>query len=379
LAGEGGSASGVWTLADVLAGEKANIWPQPVLPRSLYAWGRNNWGQLAQNNLISRSSPVQVGALTDWAQVSESGIRVSAIKTNGTLWGWGAGGATGDGTAYNRSSPVQVGALTNWFQVSVGESGNAAAIKTDGTLWAWGENTWGQLGQNDRSVRRSPVQVGALTNWYLVSFGTDFWISVKTDGTLWACGINSTEGRLGTGDGISRSSPVQVGALTNWSKVFCGYRHTISVKTDGTLWAWGQNFGVLGNNSIANSTVPIQVGLLTNWSQPAAGGQTRSAATKTDGTLWAWGNAPVGDNTTINRSSPVQIGALTNWAQVALSGYFSASVKTDGTLWAWANNSHGQLGQNDLISRSSPVQVGSLTNWNQVSAGQYSAIAITKG
>ena len=166
LAGEGGSASGVWTLADVLTYEKVDGWPKPVLPRELYAWGVNTNGQLGQNDVIYRSSPVQVGELTNWYQVSAGQQSSVAVKTDGTLWAWGRNntGQLGDGTTINRSSPVQIGALTNWSQVAAGGAHNAS-VKADGTMWTWGFNSSGQLGDGTAISKSSPVQIGALTNW----------------------------------------------------------------------------------------------------------------------------------------------------------------------------------------------------------------------
>jgi alpha-tubulin suppressor-like RCC1 family protein len=57
-------------------------------------------------------------------------------------------GRLGDDTIVNKSSPVQIGALTNWSQVSAGLA-HTASIKTDGTVWAWGYNTDGQIGKTD--------------------------------------------------------------------------------------------------------------------------------------------------------------------------------------------------------------------------------------
>ena len=99
--------------------------------------------------------------------------------------------------------------------------------------------------------RSSPVQVGALTNWKQVACGYTHTVSVKTDGTLWSCGYNGY-GQLGLGTVVHRSSPVQVGALTNWKQVSCGFYHTVSVKTDGTLWSVGNNntYGQLGLSDV---------------------------------------------------------------------------------------------------------------------------------
>jgi alpha-tubulin suppressor-like RCC1 family protein len=106
--------------------------------------------------------------------------------------------------------------LTNWSQVSAGNA-VAGAVKTDKTLWTWGNGADGSLGQNNTISRSSPVQVGALTNWKSINAGS-YVIALKTDGTLWSWGTN-TSGSLGLGDTINRSSPVQVGALTDWKKL----------------------------------------------------------------------------------------------------------------------------------------------------------------
>ena len=384
--GEGGSASGVWTLAEQLGLQKAGVWPQPILPRELYAWGSGGNGQLGDGTTVSKSSPVQVGALTDWAQVSAGGDTgtMSAVKLDGTLWAWGRNnnGNLGQNDTVNRSSPVQVGALTNWYEVSVGKD-TVAATKSDGTLWAWGYNNGGQVGDNTTIRRSSPVQVGGLTNWAQVSVGMNHCSAVKTDGTLWGWG-SGAQGKIGDGTVIYRSSPVQVGLLTSWLQVSAGGNHTLAVKADNTLWAWGINSsGVLGTGNTIRRSSPVQVGILTNWAQVSAGGDD-SGAVKTDGTLWGWGeniDGNVGDGTTISRSIPVQIGALTDWNQVSKGETkISAAVKTNGTLWTWGAGDGGALGTGTLnISASSPVQVGALTDWFKVSAGANAMAAITKG
>jgi alpha-tubulin suppressor-like RCC1 family protein len=385
--GEGGSASGVWSLDEVLGYEKAGAWPKGVLPRELYAWGRNISGQLGDDTTVARSSPVQIGALTNWAQVAVGTQHSISVKTDKTLWAWGinSSGQVGDNTIANKSSPIQVGALTNWEQVSAG-SLHTAAVKVDGTLWTWGRNNVGQLGDNSVLNRSSPVQIGVLTDWSQVAGGGNHTAAVKSNGTIWAWGENG-DGQVGDntgGFGIRRSSPVQIGALTNWAQVAGGDDHTAAVKTDGTMWTWGGNSdGQLGQNistSVFRSS-PVQVGALTNWAAVSTG-NSHTVSVKTDGTLWTWGRnnfGQIGDSSIIYRSSPVQVGALTNWSQVG-GGHSDvvAAVKTDGTLWTWGQNIYGQLGQSDTISRSSPVQVGALTNWFQVSCS-FHTLAITKG
>jgi alpha-tubulin suppressor-like RCC1 family protein len=392
--GEGGSASGVWTLDEVLGYEKAGGWPKKTLPRELYAWGGNTNGTLGDGTVVNRSSPVQIGALVDWSSALAIGGtgHALAVKTNNTLWSWGRNltgspgnfraGMLGHNDTINRSSPVQVGALTNWYQVAAGDV-HSLAVKTDGTLWSWGGNYRSELGfYTSGQSRSSPIQVGASSDWYQVSGGLNFSVAIKTDGTLWSWGFRSY-GRLGDNYGSFNTvnSPTQRGSLTDWHQVSAGDTHCAAIKTDGTLWAWGRNlFGAVGDDTTEDMSSPVQIGSLTNWAQVESG-QNNSFAVKTDGTLWAWGvnssgsSGQLGLGDVANRSSPVQVGALTNWAQVSGGTTTTSAVKTDGTLWAWGND---VLGDNTTVSKSSPIQIGALTNWSKVETNS-STLAITVG
>jgi alpha-tubulin suppressor-like RCC1 family protein len=258
--------------------------------------------------------------------------------------------------------------------------GNTAAIKTNGTLWIWGSSTGTILGQEPAIIAGnvpSPIQVGTSTNWKEVRVSVvGHAAALKTDGTLWAWGNNGYL-QLGLGDATNRSIPTQVGSLTNWKQVDTADFSIHAIKTDGTLWSWGSNSqGQLGLGDAIQRSSPVQVGTLTNWKQVSGRG-SNVYAIKTDGTLWAWGNngnGQLGLNDGAPRSSPVQVGSLTNWKYVAQS----TAIKTDGTLWTWGGNSQGELGLGDLINRSSPVQVGSLNNWKQVSQGNSYNISAIK-
>jgi alpha-tubulin suppressor-like RCC1 family protein len=314
-----------------------------------------------------------------------------SVKTDGTLWAWGRNnrGQLGISVVTNRSSPIQVGASTNWSQ-TVGSASMSneytAAIKTDGTLYLWGKNNYGQLGLGDVVYRSSPVQLGSGTTWSQVSTSSTSTttMAIKTDGTLWAWGSNDS-GQLGTSTNSSdkKSSPVQVGTDTNWRQIHNSVNNNVAIKTDGTLWTWGYNgYGGLGTNNVVYRSSPVQVGTGTTWSRADVGKFT-TAAVKTDGTLWLWGGneyGVLGQNTNITKSSPTQVGALTNWSLVSMGDYNVMAIKTDGTLWVWGGNFMGQLGQNNrgqLVNiRSSPVQVGALTSWKGISAAQYSGVAI---
>ena len=373
--------SGIWTSTQQAQARAAETWTGIPRPE-LYAWGANDSGMLGLNDAIPRSSPVQVGALTDWQQVSAGDQNSFAIKTDGTLWGWGRpdDGVIGNNqAAIYASSPVQIGALTNWLQVSTAYR-NVSAIKTDGTLWCWGDNTpSGAVGVGTVINKSSPVQIGSDTNWYQTSVGKDVVAAIKTDGTLWTWGA-STSGVGGRSTTIQCSSPTQVGLLTNWSKVsaFNSFMHAI--KTDGTLWSWGLgNLGQLGTGDVISRSSPVQVGADTDWANVDAGYFT-SSAVKTDGTLWGWGYnffGTIGDNTKVYRSSPVQVGALTTWSLASVGREQSMAIKTNGTLWTLGGGgTTGAAGQNNAIFYSSPIQIGALTSWSAVDCGQYYVLAL---
>lgn len=350
---------------------------------NLFVWGEGTGGALGTGNTSSLSSPTLISSATSWSSVNAGDAFSLATKLNGTLWAWGDNfyGNIGDNTNASRSSPVQVGALTNWSKVFSGRY-SSYSIKTDGTLWSWGYNAWGELGLNNSgSNRSSPVQVGALTDWLRVSGGQSFALALKTNNTLWSWGFNN-DGALGQNNNIGndKSSPTQVGALTDWISVGTGRKHGLAVRSSGSIWSWGANgAGQLGQNDRVYRSSPTQIGVLTNWLSVACGNY-HSLAIKTDGTLWAWGrnsDGMLGVNDIVYRSSPVQVGSLTNWLVVSGSQSNSYAIKTDGTLWSWGANSAGRLGQNTgtTAARSSPVQVGSLTTWVNVAGFMTNVVA----
>ena len=383
-----------WVLKDYIIDVYPNLVPGVKTP-ALWLWGDNSSGTsgaLGDNTVIKRSSPVQtIAGGTNWKQVSCGYTHTACVKTDGTLWLWGNNGYgfLGDNSVSKRSSPVQTiaGGIT-WSQVSCGDL-HTACVKTDGTLWTWGKNYNGQLGSNSTVDRSSPVQtITGATNWRQVSCGSNHIACLKTDGTLWTWGLNSS-GQLGDNSTVNRSSPVQtIAGGTNWSQVSCGVSHTACLKTDGTLWLWGNNgSGRLGDNTVINRSSPIQtIAGGTSWSQVScADGHT--ACAKADGTLWLWGNngsGRLGDNSGVNRSSPIQtITRGSTWKLVSAGYNHTACVKSDGTLWTWGTGTVGQLGDNAGLSpnsRSSPTQtVMGGTTWKQASCsprqGRTAAIA----
>jgi alpha-tubulin suppressor-like RCC1 family protein len=357
----------------------------------LWAWGFNTDGRLGTDDIISRSTPVQtISGGTNWRSIAVQGFS-AGIKTDGTLWLWGnaADGELGNNDVTNKSSPVQtISGGTNWKSISVGCC-HAAAIKEDNTLWLWGRGSLGQLGNDSNLSQSSPVQtISGGTNWKQVSVAQLHSASIKRDGTLWLWGADSA-GRLGnecniyTGPDRGISSPIQtVSGGTNWKVVSSALGTTAGIKTDGTLWIWGGNtFGDVGDNTRINRSSPVQtIAEGTTWRQISLGA-CNALGIKTDGTLWIWGEGAsgrLGNANFTSQSSPVQtISGGTNWRQAVVSSTHTAAIKTDGTLWAWGAASSGQLGTPLKVNRSSPVQtVSGGTNWRCAHAGAGTTLAL---
>jgi alpha-tubulin suppressor-like RCC1 family protein len=373
-----------------------SVYPQiaaNMITPELWTWGFNSQGQLGDNTTDNRITPVTtLAGGTNWKQVAGGYRHTAAIKTDGTLWTWGRNsyGRLGDNTTTDRLIPVTTFAGgTNWKQVSGGFI-HTAAIKTDGTLWTWGRGTEGQLGDNTSVNRSTPVTTFAGgTNWKQVACGYDHTSAIKTDGTLWTWGSNYS-GQLGNNTGTGRRyTPVTtIAGGTNWKQVAGGRYYTAAIKTDGTLWTWGDNYsGRLGDNTTTQRNTPVTTFAGgTNWKQVACGFY-HTAAIKTDGTLWTWGSnysGQLGDNTGTDRITPVTTFAGgTNWKQVACgsnafgSSHHTAAIKTDGTLWTWGYNYDGRLGDNTTDNRITPVTTfAGGTNWKQVACGSFHTSAI---
>ena len=249
-------------------------------------------------------------------------------------------------------------------------------------LMVWGSNAYGGLGLNEAAPVKlsSPTQIPGTTwadinpNGKSTSYFEGDNFVMKTDGTLWAWGDND-KGQLGVNNIVQYSSPIQVGSDTNWAYATGGNNNAMGIKTDGTGWAWGNNYnGKLGINSNTYMSSPTQIPG-TNWSRLSAA-RYQGYGIKTDGTLWAWGynnDGQLGQNNRTDYSSPTQIPGTT-WSDIA-SSQVTVATKTDGTLWSWGYGSNGELGLNDRHKRSSPVQVPG-TTWASVQANNYNVQAI---
>ena len=363
--------------------------------KELMSWGSNNYGGLGQNNRTQYSSPVQVTGTT-WANVQENGGGPSwhslATKTDGTLWSWGMNhqGQLGQNNKTNRSSPVQVPGTTWPKDPTVNRSTMVTSaiyhndvIKTDSTLWQWGNNQYGQSGQNNTTKYSSPVQVPGNT-WKSINLGYAFSNGTKTDGTLWTWGYNANEGQLGHNNKTNYSSPKQIPGTT-WNYTTAGTDYGIGVKTDGTLWMWGDNSrGQLGQNSNTQYSSPKQIPG-TTWAT-VKGGFDYVAATKTDGTLWSWGNngaGVLGQNQAAAQveaySSPIQIPGTT-WG----TDFKDLSINYSKTMAIKTDGTLWAIGENPggELAQNNTISYSSPvqipgTSWYKMGGGNKNILALT--
>ena len=260
------------------------------------------------------------GSNQHYSSVTSGYYHSLAIKIDGTLWSWGdnSAGQLGYTTSTTRGvkSPRKIGTAT-WTTIATGGSFNLA-IKTDGTLWGWGINDFGNLNDATIGYKTTPFQMSTATNWRAIAAGLSHTLAVKADGTLWGCGLNSNY-QLGDGTLTTRRALTQIGSATNWKEVAAGNSFSIAIKTDGTLWKWGTLQGL--------TMAPTQIGTANNWKYISAG-DNQALAIKTDNTLWVWGNntgGQLGDGTTNPRVDPIQLGSAT-W-KTAASGWNLRTIR----------------------------------------------------
>ena len=357
---------------------------------NMQAWGSNSNYVLGNGTTTGVSTPIAIGATQKWKQVAPTLYWTHAISSTNSLWAWGYSnsvGGLGNGNANDTfTTPVQIGSESTWLTLSSSYT-HGLAIKNDNSLWAWGDGTSGGLGLGATSSVFTPTNLSSQGNvWISCSAGTYYSMAITASGRLYSWGKN-TVGQLGLGDTVNTSTPVQIGTQ-QWLQVAASNDfvspHTLAIRRDGTLWAWGANgSGQLGDGTTVDKSSPIQVGSESTWSKVANGGRY-SVALKSDGSLWAWGSnfyGNIGNGTSGNNYSvPQQVGNLNNWRVISADNFSTYAVKQDGSLWSWGYGVQGQLGNGQSgggYAVNSPQQVGNLTNWKTVSAGYQYALAVT--
>ncbi len=271
-----------------------------------------------------------------------------------------------------------------WRMVSAGEN-FSLGIKMDGTLWGWGQNSNKLgLGLGNLADQNLPIQIGTANDWATVSAGNVHSLAVKTNGTLWTWG-NGQFGQLGNGLFSSATANViQIGTANDWLTVSAGNRFSLAIKTTGTLWSWGlNNVGQLGLNNLVNQNLPVQVGTANNWLKIDAGNQ-HSLAIDNTGFIYAWGDntfGQFGNGTNTSSLIPIMVSSSNNWTEVSAGFDHSMALNNSGILYTFGNNTNGQLGDGTNAASNTMIPIsfanaGTVTQYIAISAGNTFSLAI---
>lgn len=363
-------------------------------------WGASNVGQLGELAALSSPVPVEIGSLGSPSSPSAGRDHSLAIGPGGTVWSWGYNidGQLGVATATTVQRTVILLPSPNRI-VSLRAGGlHSLALDTTGGVHAWGNSVSGQLGDGragNSLTRLQPQQVnlGAAVSAVAIAAGGEHSLALVADGTVRAWGSNAY-GQVGDGTGTGspivndfgpphyRPRPVAVVSLDQAIRIAAGDSHSLALRADGTVWAWGTNVeGQLGRGTAGGiGNAPAQVDGLTGVTAIAAGGR-HSVALRSDGTVWSWGSnqrGQVGNGTTgAPVTRPAQVSGLTGVVAIAAGGFHSVALRSDGTVWTWGWNENGQLGSGTVGGlRAIPAAVPNLVGVTAIAAGHRHSLAV---
>ncbi|HEY8601515.1 MAG TPA: S-layer homology domain-containing protein [Thermomicrobiales bacterium] len=365
------------------------------------AWGDNRSDQLglaATGAQRAAPGPVSAALNSGITAIASGSNHSLALRQDGTVLTWGSNfpsGQTGQGSTADRLDPAPVQGVSGVTAIASGYLHSLAV--SGGNVYTWGDDNYGQLGNaagdtcNSGACNRSAVQVGGLSDVKSVGAGARHSLAVKNDGSVYAWGINHS-GALGDGSTTQRDTPVQVkgvggtGTLGGVVAVTGGEGHSLALKGDGTVWAWGQNSqGQLGIGAFDNNNhpTPAQVNGLTNIIAIAAG-YRHSMALRADGAVFTWGNndsGQIGNGVTPNGScqcvvTPYQVAGVAGGTAIGAGASHSLAVLNDGTVRAWGLNGSTQGGVESPTELASPVTVPGLAHATAVDGGNGHSIVL---
>ena len=288
---------------------------------SLWAWGGNYTGQLGNGTTVPiTNTPQPIQPTQTWQAVAAGRDHSMGLHADGTLWTWGRNyfGQLGTGNRISTNTPQSILPSRRWLAVAAGAS-HSLALRSDGTLWAWGSGLHGQLGVGNNSDFSEPQIVEINMRWQAIAAAGGHNLALRSDGTLWTWGLNSS-GQVGNGTFVSTNTPQPIQINVTWQGIAAGYYHSMALRKDGTLWTWGFNAdGQLGNGTTDNANTPQPIQTNVTWQAIAAGGSgcpCHTVALRADGTLWAWGNnayGQLGNGTLITTNTPQPVLGGANW------------------------------------------------------------------
>ena len=331
-------------------------------------------------NVWRTVTPAGGASIRHWKEFAVGIYHGCGIKFDGSLWcvgsnGWGQLGIGPDYETKYTAVPIAVG--QTWKAISVSTTASCA-IRSDDTLWCWGNNFGGQLGVGTDSDNRDvPEQVSGGGTWKAVSTSADATCGIKSDDTLWCWG-DDTNGKLGNGASGNTTVPGAVSGGGSWIDVSRGDEFTCGIKSDNSMYCWGRdNLGQLGNGAVTgDQQTPYQV--TGTWKNVESGSYS-SCAIQSDDTIRCWGSdiyGQLGNGATGSTTSPGAITGGGTWKSVTVGGTTGCGIKSDDTLYCWGDDAEGQLGNGASGSSTSPVIVSGGWTWQFARAGDRSVCGI---
>lgn len=226
-------------------------------------------------------------------------------------------------------------------------------------------NTSGTESAKSGSYAATPVVY--RSDWAQISAGVTHTCGLRTDGTVWCWGDTYP---------TWSEYPAQVGTDSDWISISSGYRSACALKTDHSLWCWGNDsFGQLGDGTRNSTQTPVQVGTHSDWTSVSAGNGF-TCGIRTDGTAWCWGtNLDLGD-------VPVQVGSDSDWASISAGWTLACGLHTDHSAWCWGSVADtrvpdGSLGDGKTLTSAEPVPVEPGYPWASVATDGSGACGVS--
>lgn len=320
---------------------------------SVWAWGKNQYGQLGDGTTEDSFTPKRILGLADIIQVVAGEGTTFALRSDGTVYacGYNNQGRLGDGTVINKTLPVKINGLHNITAIDA--YGVSMALGEDGTIWTWGNNNHGQLGNGTNVSSSVPVIVSDLTGATQIAAGSQHCLAVAEDGTLYSWGYNG-DYRLGDGTSVDRWRPVQVmnigkmkaSANPRTQKTIIARSHNLVIEEGGSIWAWGYDRnGQLGNGQFKNETLPTMIDRL-GWGVAVAASDEHSIVLLHNGRIYAWGQNTCGElgngtTTTTPFYQYIMDGFNTDCSIAAGNGR-SYVIDSSGMIYHWGLGLDGQ-------------------------------------
>lgn len=296
---------------------------------SVWAWGSNEWGQLADGTKADIRVPGPVSSLQGYTNITAGGGQAAGVAPDGGVRIWGtfpvypyAMSSTIEKPTVIAGAPTRPSALIAGFSVQ-------AALAADGTIWVWSGGT----GSSYYS-RPYPRKIANLANIAEISAGSAHSLALTKDGSVYAWGGNYG-GQLGTGGKNDVYAPTKLSGLKATAVAACA-EHNLVLNDAGEVLAWGvNNYGQLGDGTTTQNAVPTRISALSGMAALACG-DSHSVALGRDGQVWEWGLLWSDSSSAVETATtPRLVAGLANIRAIAARANFTLALDADGAVYVW--------------------------------------------